>query len=376
MNWKDLFAGNGNKEKDSSSLLESDLNRYLMTIQDMKRGFDAVSDHVIITDSNGNILYANQAAERNTGYSQGEMMGKNPGNLWGGGMPRDFYEKMWDAIKVKKQPFVGEVRNKRKDGTEYWQEIHISPVLWENGDIKFFIGIEPDITEKKEKEVFRNEFISIFAHQLRNPLTSVKWMLGWITNHGGLDREQQAIISKMYQSNQSLIDLVADLMAVAKMGVIVLGDAPVDVVQEVERVTAEVQSRNPSVTFSFDHEGPCMLVSNKSLIVQVLMNIITNAAEYASKTGGRVFIRLKREGNFYVCSVQDNGIGIPAADQERIYSKFFRASNAGEAKKNGTGLGLFIAKTVCMNLGWILSFKSPPASGQAGTIFFIHIPVS
>jgi len=118
---------------------EAHLQQYLAIIRDLPAGFDAISDHVIITDPDAHIIYANRAAEKNTGYAREEMIGKNPGDLWGGNMPKEFYDKMWQVIKTDKQPFVGEVRNKRKDGTEYWQEVHISPILWDNDDIKFFI---------------------------------------------------------------------------------------------------------------------------------------------------------------------------------------------------------------------------------------------
>ncbi|MEK7083174.1 MAG: PAS domain S-box protein, partial [Patescibacteria group bacterium] len=312
MNWKNLFVKNPNVDAHlRTALLPNHLEQYLAVVKDLKWGFDMVSDHIVITDPNANILYANKAAEQNTGYPVEEMIGKNPGDLWGGQMPQEFYEKMWETIKIQKQPFTGEMKNKRKDGTEYWQEVHISPVLWENGDVKFFIGIEPDITEKKEKEIFRDEFISILAHQLKNPLTSVKWALDWMTKRGGLTQEQQATLSAIYRSNQSLIDLIADLMTVIKIGDIKAKNEEINLTEEIERIIGEVKSRNPDIVFSFDHEGACLIVSNRSVVIQIFSNIITNAAEYSHKGAGKVFICLKKDGDFYVCSVQDNGIGIP-----------------------------------------------------------------
>lgn len=376
MNWRNLFIKNPNSNKNfRTPLLPDHLEQYLAVVKDLKWGFDMVSDHVVVTDPNANILYANKAAEKNTGYSIEEMIGKNPGDLWGGDMSKEFYEKMWEVIKIEKQPFVGEVKNKRKDGTQYWQEIHISPVLWENGDVKFFIGIEPDITEKKDKEVFRDEFMSILAHQLKNPLTSVKWTLDWITKRGRLTQEQQDAVSAIYRSNQSLIDLVADLMTVTRIGSVEAKSEEINLIEEIERIISDLTSKNPGIAFFFDHESACSIISNRSFVVQIFSNIIVNAAEYSDKAAGKVSIRLKKDGDCYVCSVEDNGIGIPIKDQPNIFSKFFRASNAAGAKENGTGLGLFIVKMICDSLKWSISFKSPATDRQIGTIFFLKIPI-
>ena len=121
-------------------------------IAPLAQAFDLVDDHVVITDPDARIIYANYAVQENTGYSSSEVIGKNPAELWGGNMPKEFYEKMWTTIKTEKRPFVGEVKNKRKDGTEYWQEVRIYPIFGQYGDIKIFIGMEPNITTRKTAE--------------------------------------------------------------------------------------------------------------------------------------------------------------------------------------------------------------------------------
>lgn len=121
-------------------------------IEPLTTGFDLLPDHVIVTDEHANIIYANKAVELSSGFKHDALVGKTPGDLWGGNMPREFYERMWHTIKVEKRPFVDEVRNVRKDGTEYWQELRISPVLADDGEVRFFIGIEPVITDKKRLE--------------------------------------------------------------------------------------------------------------------------------------------------------------------------------------------------------------------------------
>jgi two-component system sensor histidine kinase/response regulator len=156
---------------------QTEFDQLVEKILPLKQGFEFLDDHVVITDEHANILYANKAVERNTGFTLEEVLGKNPGDLWGGQMPKEFYQHMWEVIKVKKQPFVAEVQNQKKDGTLYWQALHISPILGEKGEVKFFIAIEPNITEQKEKEEFSEEFVAVLGHQLKSPLTTIKWIV-------------------------------------------------------------------------------------------------------------------------------------------------------------------------------------------------------
>lgn len=102
---------------------------------------------------------------------------------------------------------------------------------------------------------------------------------------------------------------------------------------------------------------------------QVIQNIIANAIEYSPR-GGTVAVRLARVGGACVLTCEDHGIGIPEADQAKVFQRFFRASNAQEAKLDGSGLGLYIAKTICDELGFDISFKSTVGQGSEFTVTF------
>jgi two-component system phosphate regulon sensor histidine kinase PhoR len=142
----------------------------------------------------------------------------------------------------------------------------------------------------------------------------------------------------------------------------------------IDVVIEDVKKKNPKVSFSFEKERPVLISSNKSLAIQIFSNLISNAAEYSDKTAGNVHTILKNEGLYCIFSVENNGSGIPIEDQSKIFSKFFRASNAPEIKKSGTGLGLFIVKMICDNFGWQIWFQSPLSDQDRGTVFFIKIP--
>lgn len=118
-------------------------------------------EHIIITDKDGKIIFANKAVERITGYSNAEVIGKRP-SLWGAQMPKEFYQNMWDTIKNKKQRFQGEITNKRKNGELYVAESDIAPILDENGNVEYFVGIERDITQfRKAQKELQDKFAEV-----------------------------------------------------------------------------------------------------------------------------------------------------------------------------------------------------------------------
>ena len=146
--------------KSRTPLTKEELARLQEEIKPLIAGFEFITDHVIITDEHANIIYANKGAIENTKYSYDELIGRNPADAWGGHMDKEFYEKMWHTIKVEKRPFTGEVKNIKKDGTEYWQELKIYPILGDNNEVRFFIGIEPDITLRKSTEEQQKDYLA------------------------------------------------------------------------------------------------------------------------------------------------------------------------------------------------------------------------
>src|SRR3989344_8916881 len=118
--------------------------------------------HIIFTDMDGVIVYANPAAEKITGYSRKEMVGNRP-SLWGKRMSKDFYEQMWQTIKIERQPFHGNIENRRKNGDVYQAEMWIAPVVETDEILRGFVGVEIDVSEhltllarlEKSEKVFR-----------------------------------------------------------------------------------------------------------------------------------------------------------------------------------------------------------------------------
>ena len=334
--------------------------------------FDLLSDQVVITDSEGRIVYANLAAVHNTGFTLTEMLSKKPGDLWGGHMDKEFYVQMWQIIKEDKKIFVGEVKNVDKFGREYWQELRITPIFDAKNKIIFFIAIEPVITSRKISEKLRNEFNSIVGHQLLSPWTTNRYLMEIILGEGGLKGKYREIMVDIYNRNKLGINLIIDILLLSRLEGVPPPKENFDLIQLINEILEGKKREYRQIEFLFKAvEPPPNLFVNKQLASQLFGNIISNAAEYSPAQGSQVSIEIKRDGSFIVFSCADNGIGIPEDDKSKIFDRFFRAGNVARVKKQGTGLGLFIVKLISDKFGWQVNFESVVGKG---TTFFVKIP--
>lgn len=134
--------------REYKSTMETQVAKRTADLEKFKMAVENTFDYVTITDQEGTILYANKSTERITGYTRREVVGNKIGAtaLWGGLMSTEYYENMWNSIKVEKQPFLGEIKNKRKTGEEYNALLSITPILDKQKNVLFYVSIERDIT--------------------------------------------------------------------------------------------------------------------------------------------------------------------------------------------------------------------------------------
>lgn len=180
----------------------------------LKKSIDEYRDHFVITDDNSRALYMNPAAEEHTGFSAEETIGKKPSELWGGHMPKSYYEEMWQTLSEKKLPFVGQVENKRKDGTPYMQELHISPILNSNNKVEFFIGIEPKIHNVKKFELFMSKLSNSIDEdaEFSSPIYALGWITTWLNVYTVIGEQAQEEIVQAYPKQASGADLIRDFL--------------------------------------------------------------------------------------------------------------------------------------------------------------------
>lgn len=342
-----------------------------------KQAVDGVSDNVIIASPEGVITYANASAERITGYPVSEIIGKKP-SLWGGQMPKEFYQNFWKIIKEDKKPFWGEIKNRRKNGELYEAEIHVSPILDEKGELQFFVGIEKDLSRRKSIEKMKTEFISLASHQLRTPLSAVKWFSEMLLdgNAGNLTKIQKEFVLKVNKSNEREIQLVNSLLNVSRIesGKIVVIPKETNLKKLVENMISEMKVDNnwgnKKLTFSIDKNVPNIYI-DPDLINHVYSNLLSNAVSY-TPDNGKISVKIHLKGGKVISEVKDGGIGIPKGEQDRIFEKFFRASNAMKKNTDGNGLGLYLIKAIIESSGGKIWFTS--AEGK-GTTFIFSLPI-
>lgn len=222
----------------------------------------------------------------------------------------------------------------------------------------------------------KSEFISMASHQLRTPLTAIKWYSNILSHEGmkTLTPIQRRSFHQMADANQRMIDLVNALLNVSRLEVGTLAIEPkrIALAPFLRHLVGEVaplaDSRGVRVSA---HQLPALTLSiDERLSGEAVLNYLTNAIRYTPK-GGHVFLDMAVKGKYIVISVTDTGYGIPDKDKKFIFGKFYRASNVANKEPHGTGLGLYIVKSVIELMGGTVGFTSEEGKGSS---FWLALP--
>ncbi|MFA6271817.1 MAG: ATP-binding protein [Patescibacteria group bacterium] len=363
------------EEKGKSDNLAQDLKKFQLAVEN-------ASDHIVITDPDGIILFANKAVEKITGYRIKDIIGKKAGNneLWGGKMDEKYYIKMWETIKKKKKVFTGEITNIRKNKDEYIALVNIAPILNKEGDVIFFVGIERDITKEKEIDRAKTEFVSLASHQLRTPLSTINWYSEMLLDGdvGKLNKGQQNYLKEVYKGNQRMVGLVNSLLNVSRLELGTFAIDPektkiVDIIKSViNEIMPQLNKKKQIFAKSLDNKIPFMMLDIK-LIRMVIQNLLSNAIKYTPEKG-KIGIVLKQDKKKKIVQiiVSDSGMGITQSQQDKIFTKLFRADNVKESDTEGTGLGLYIVKSIVEHSGGKVWFESVE---NVGSTFYVNLPL-
>lgn len=336
------------------------------------------TEMIVFTDSEGIVEWANQATETITGFTVKEATGKKAGVLWGNLMDKDWYESLWQTIKTDKKLFSKEIKNHRKNGQQFIANLTIYPLLNSDGTVQIFVATQRDITHEKDIDRMKTDFISLASHQLRTPLSAMKWFLEMLMagDMGELNKEQRDAIDNIDQSNERMIALVNGLLNISRIesGRIIIEPTLTDLAKlttdAVHELDESFKNKKQVVKLDFTKDIISIFIDSK-LIRQVITNLLTNANKYTKK-GGEITISILYKDNDVVMQITDNGYGIPAAEQDKIFARFFRATNVMRQETDGTGLGLYLAKAIVESSGGKIWFKS--TEGQ-GTTFWFTIPL-
>jgi len=258
--------------------------------------------------------------------------------------------------------------------------LEISTIPMVSGEKKMGnLVILHDITREKMVERMKTEFVSISAHQLRTPLSAIKWTLRMLLDGdlGKLKKEQREFLEKTYKSNERMIDLINDLLNVTRIeeGRFLYKPVLTDIETVVQFVVNSYKEVIKRKKLKFEFKKPEKKLPKVMLDVEkmrvAIQNLLDNAIRYTSP-GKRVTISLKRVKKEIELLVQDTGMGIPKDQQGRVFSKFFRGANIIRTATEGTGLGLFITKNIIEAHGGKIWFESVE---NKGSTFHFTIPL-
>lgn len=341
---------------------------------------DTMVDGIITVDEAGVIESVNPAVERIFGYSRAELVGQNVTLL----MPEPHLgthaSHIQGDFKAGRDKIIGsgrEISGRRKDGTVIPLEIGSSEI--NQGGRRMFTGIVRDITERKQIERMKNEFVSTVSHELRTPLTSIRGALGLVTGGavGPLPDKVGELIDIAYKNSQRLIALVNDILDLEKIesGSIEFRFQRADLGPVVEAAIEGTVgfAREFGVDYILRRPVPAITVDvDGDRIVQVMANLLSNAAKF-SPAGGTVEIAVLRWDRWARVAVIDRGPGIPESFRDRVFERFSQADSSDTRKAGGTGLGLSIAKTIVERHGGRIGFEATPGGGST---FYFDLPVA
>lgn len=333
-----------------------------------KTAVEQSGEMMILTDAEGIVLWANSAAERVTGFSVKETIGRKAGVLWGKLMDYEYYENMWDTIKNKKQLFTSEIQNHRKNGEHFYSTINIYPLMGREGNVEYFVATQRDITEQKEVDQMKTDFVSLVSHQLRTPLSSMRWNLEMLLagDIGKLSAKQKEVVKSTEEANARMIKLISTLLNISRIesGRLIVEPEEIDLVTYFEDLARQCQSnvKGQKLLLTMP-KGPYKVVVDPMLLRQITNNFVNNASKY-SPEDKPIEISVVDQGDKYMISVADHGIGIPQSQQRKIFGKFFRASNVSKHETDGTGMGLYIGSMLVKLLGGTIGFESKEGVGS------------
>ncbi|HSX05670.1 MAG TPA: PAS domain-containing sensor histidine kinase [Candidatus Saccharimonadales bacterium] len=340
----------------------------------------SIGEGVIVFDAGGKVEAANQMAEKLLGFHEEQLVDGSYLELVkatdsnGAVIPPD--QRPLAQVIATKRLVATELYYQRRGRAAFPAHITIAPVIIE-GKLQGAIEVFRDISLEKQVDRSKTEFVSLASHQLRTPLSTISWYAEMLLagDAGKITKEQARYVHEIYDSNRRMTELVGSLLNVSRidLGTFSVEPEPTDLVKLAQGIVKDLEpqifARKLNFQEEYDPNIP-ILNADPKLMRMVIENLSSNAIKYTPELG-TVTLQLKHRAHETQIIVTDSGLGIPAAQQSKIFSKLFRADNVKTHDTEGTGLGLYLVKSIVDYSGGTIWFKSKE---NKGTTFCVTIP--
>ena len=343
---------------------------------------------IVITDLNADIQYVNAKFLEVTGYSSDEALGRNPRILRSEHTPAETYQAMWAAL-TRGDKWEGELINRRKDGSLYWEFASIQPIQNIEGIVTNYLAIKTDITQQKHNEARLAELVEdlrrsneeleqfayVASHDLRQPLRMISGYLGMLQKmlSAHLDDDARTFFGYAIDGAKRLDRMIIDLLEYSRIGRLTAPKVSVDLntalgdsLHHLEMALADAGAE-VRVTHGMPH-----IAGDYSELVRLFQNLIGNAIKYcAADRKPMVEISGQDQGGYWVVTIKDNGIGIAPDDLQRVFGIFQRLVTREQYE--GTGIGLAVCRKIAEHHGGHIWVESEL---DVGSRFHVALPLA
>ncbi|MGB4706944.1 MAG: PAS domain-containing protein [Fuerstiella sp.] len=367
------------------------------------KAFTEANDAIIISEvpaggGMAKILSVNAAFERMTGYTNAEVVGRNPRMLQGAGTDPAARARIRDSLK-RWAPVREEMLNYKKNGEEFWVELNIAPLANEAGQFTHWVSVQRNITERKQLErnvvertlelenakekaetanKLKSEFLANMSHEIRTPLNGVMGMLELLIGTELTDK-QRGYAEISHNSANTLLALINDILDYSKIEAeqLTLESTPFNLRKMAEEITAiaatQVAVRSVEVILDYPSSTPSGVVGDPLRLRQVITNLLGNAIKFTES--GYIVVEInavltEQKEHCFRIAVRDTGVGIPEEKQQYIFGKFAQADGSTTRKYGGTGLGLAISQHLVRLMGGRIHLNSEVGHGSE---FAFHV---
>lgn len=340
----------------------------------------SLADAVIGLEADGRITTLNPAAEGLLGLDQASAKGQHWRDMIDLRREDDpgfkFGAYLDSARKGNAIPLPENLYFTRANGTKTYVSGVLLPILDAGKKVAGIVATLNDVTYLREVDQMKTGFLSVAAHQLRTPLSTIRWYLELLNDpsEGKLKKNQKMFAENAYLSLRKMVGLVNRLLAVTRLeaGRVPFKPEPTDLRALTREIVDDLKGKLGERRLDMQVDIPALptVPLDPTLAREVFANLIENAIRY-TPDGGRIDVTARDEGEDIVWSVSDTGIGIPETQQERIFEKFYRAGNAVEHSSEGSGLGLYLAKFIVGTWNGRIAFESEEGEGST---FRVTVP--